>query len=85
MIDTALMEPPPVTHPIQLDHLSWSGIKTYQTCPRKFSFQYIEQVPEEFKPSSLLFGSAFHCAVEKVQEGAFSTFSGRGFFCRMTR
>ena len=51
-----------------LDHLSFSSIKTYATCPRKFAFKYIEQVPEEFKPSSLAFGSAFHTAVERVQE-----------------
>ena len=54
--------------PSELDHLSWSGIKTYQTCPNKFRLRYIEQVPEESKPSSLLFGSAFHAAVERVQE-----------------
>ena len=50
------------------DHISYSSIKTYATCPRKFAYRYVENVPEEFKPSSLLFGSAFHSAVEKVQE-----------------
>src|SRR6185295_4095891 len=69
MSTAVLTEPaPPCSAAVTLDHLSWSGIKTYATCPRKFSFKYIEQVPEEFKPSSLLFGSAFHSTVEKVQE-----------------
>lgn len=68
MTDTAVMDAPPQVRPAQLDHLSWSGVKTYSTCPRKFAFKYIERVQEEFKPSSLLFGSAFHSAVEKVQE-----------------
>src|ERR1017187_9681220 len=70
-VETA--EPPhvqaaPKILPSELDHLSWSGIKTYQTCPNKFRLRYIEQVPEEIKQSSLLFGSAFHSAVERVQE-----------------
>lgn len=69
MSTAVLTEPaPPCSAAVTLDHLSWSGIKTYATCPRKFSYKYIEQVPEEFKASSLLFGSAFHSAVEKVQE-----------------
>jgi len=48
--DLAEAAPSPVSA-VQLDHLSWSGIKTYQTCPRKFRFKYIEQVPEEHKAS----------------------------------
>ena len=68
MTTTAVLEAPPPTLPSQLDHISFSSIKTYQTCPRKFAFHYLEKVPEEFKPSSLAFGSAFHTAVERVQE-----------------
>ena len=62
------MEAPPLVSSATLDHISYSSVKTYQTCPRKFAFKYIEGVPEEFKPSSLAFGSAFHSAVERVQE-----------------
>ena len=65
MTATAVLEAPP---PVMLDHISYSSIKTYQTCPRKFAYKYIEQVAEEIKPSSLAFGSAFHSAVERVQE-----------------
>ena len=68
MTDTAVLDAPPKAGPVHFDHISFSSLKTYQTCPRKFAFKYIDQVPEEFKPSSLAFGSAFHSAVERVQE-----------------
>jgi len=68
MYESAVLEAPPPISPAQMDHISFSSIKTYATCPRKFAFKYIERVPEEFKPSSLAFGSAFHSAVERVQE-----------------
>lgn len=53
---------------VQLDHLSWSGIKTYSTCPRKFFYRYIEKAPEEFVPAALAFGSAFHSALDHVHQ-----------------
>jgi CRISPR/Cas system-associated exonuclease Cas4 (RecB family) len=64
----AVADPAPLKTASDLDHISFSSIKTYQSCPRKFSYRYIEHVPEEFKPSSLAFGSAFHSAFERVQE-----------------
>src|SRR5436190_9862888 len=64
----AAAAPPSPVSAVHLDHLSWSGIKTYQTCPRKFEFKYLERAPEEFKASSLLFGGAFHSAVESICE-----------------
>ena len=33
-------------------------------CPRKYAFTYVEQTRPEFLPSSLLFGSAIHSALE---------------------
>src|SRR5579862_267485 len=63
---TALEAPPDLS--TVFDHLSWSGIKTYSTCPKKFSYRYIEQIPEEFKPASLAFGGAFHKASEALHE-----------------
>lgn len=51
-----------------LDHLSWSSIKTYATCPQRFAFRYLEQVPEEFTAASLAFGSAFHAAVDAIHQ-----------------
>lgn len=56
--------PPPAT----LDHLSWSSIKTYASCPRKFAYRYIEEAAPEFVPAALAFGSAFHAAVDCVHQ-----------------
>lgn len=59
---------PPRPPAVQMDHLSWSSIKTYATCPRRFAFRYIDQVPEEFTAASLAFGSAFHAAVDCIHQ-----------------
>ena len=64
---SVLEAPPPKSVP-RLDHLSFSSIRTYQSCPRKFAFKYLEKVPEEFTPSYFAFGGAFHRAVERVHE-----------------
>lgn len=53
---------------VALDHLSWSSIKTYATCPRKFAYRYIEQADPEFVPAALAFGSAFHAAVDCIHQ-----------------
>jgi hypothetical protein len=62
--------PPPVqgNSAPALDHLSWSGIKTYTTCPKKFHFHYIEKAPKEFVAAALTFGSAFHVALDGVHQ-----------------
>lgn len=52
----------------QLDHLSWSGIQSYSTCPKRFRLRYLEIVPEERKAAALLFGGAFHKAVETLYQ-----------------
>jgi len=66
--DIAEAPAPPCRPAINLDHLSWSSVKTYATCPRRFAFRYIEQVPEEFTAASLAFGSAFHAAVDCIHQ-----------------
>ncbi len=35
-----------------------------RSCPRKFAFQYVEKVPADFIPSSLIFGGSIHSALE---------------------
>lgn len=62
--------PPPMHCQITpaLDHLSWSGIKTYTTCPKKFHFHYIEKAPKEFVAAALAFGSAFHVALDGMHQ-----------------
>ncbi|RJQ31143.1 MAG: PD-(D/E)XK nuclease family protein [Actinobacteria bacterium] len=43
--------------------LSYSAVSTYQTCPLKYKFQYIDKLPT--KPSAALsFGSSLHSALE---------------------
>ena len=44
-------------------YLSWSQCQTYQLCPQKFCFQYVEQAEPEFTPSSLVFGGAIHSVI----------------------
>ena len=45
-------------------YLSHSQISLMRTCPRKFAFQYVENAPKDFLPSSLLFGGTIHHALE---------------------
>ncbi|MCX7406595.1 MAG: PD-(D/E)XK nuclease family protein [Planctomycetales bacterium] len=45
-------------------YLSWSAISTYLRCPLKYEFHYLDQFPEEFVSSNLIFGSAIHSALE---------------------
>lgn len=43
--------------------LSFSRVDTYQTCPRKFRYAYIDRLPTEPSPH-LSFGSSIHAALE---------------------
>ncbi len=45
------------------DHLSYSSIATYLQCPLKWKFHYVDQLPEEFITSGLVFGQAIHESV----------------------
>ncbi|MCE9534329.1 MAG: PD-(D/E)XK nuclease family protein, partial [Planctomycetes bacterium] len=51
-------------HAISLDHLSYSAIRAFQTCPRLFDYRYVQRLPDESVSSSLLFGTSLHRAVE---------------------
>ncbi len=46
------------------DYISYSAISTYQQCPLKYYFKYIENLPEESVSSSLVLGGAIHAAAE---------------------
>ena len=48
------------------DYLSFSAMRTFQSCPLKYRFRYIDGLPESCTASSLVFGSAIHAAVETV-------------------
>jgi putative RecB family exonuclease len=45
-------------------YLSWSAISTYLKCPLKYQYHYLDQLPEEFVSSNLIFGSGIHAALE---------------------
>jgi ATP-dependent helicase/DNAse subunit B len=50
--------------PTTRDHLSYSAIATYQSCPVKYAFRYVIGLPEETVSASLVFGGAIHEAIE---------------------
>ena len=45
-------------------YLSWSAVSTYLKCPLKYQYRYLDQLPEEFISSNLIFGSALHNCFE---------------------
>lgn len=44
-------------------HLSYTQISTYLTCPLRYRFQYVDQIPPAFVSATLAFGSGIHEAV----------------------
>ena len=53
-----------VESPPARDCLSYSAVRTFQMCPLKYRFRYVDGLPEELVSSSLVFGSAIHAALE---------------------
>ena len=56
------MNPTAIDH---IDHLSYSAISTFQRCPLKWHFRYVEKLPEESIGAALAFGSAIHAGLER--------------------
>ena len=50
--------------PVIRDYLSYSAVRTFQSCPLKYRFRYIDGLAEDCVASSLIFGSAIHSALE---------------------
>ena len=48
-----------------LDHVSHSSISTFQACPLKWYFRYVQKLPEEVIGSALAFGSSVHSGIER--------------------
>jgi ATP-dependent helicase/DNAse subunit B len=46
------------------DYLSYSALSTYRTCPLKYYFRYVAELPEENASASLIFGSGIHAAIQ---------------------
>jgi CRISPR/Cas system-associated exonuclease Cas4 (RecB family) len=59
------VEPTAAASPPARDYVSFSAIRTYQTCPLKYYFRYVAGIPEETVSASLVFGGAIHAAVEQ--------------------
>ena len=53
-----------VVLPERRDYLSYSAVRTFQSCPLKYRFRYVDGLPEACTSSSLVFGSAIHAAIE---------------------
>jgi DNA helicase-2/ATP-dependent DNA helicase PcrA len=43
---------------------SYSSLTTYEGCPRRYAFRYVERLPGEVPPGQFAFGSAIHKAFE---------------------
>ncbi len=52
------------------DHISYSQINQYTTCPLKYRFNYIDGLEPEFTSSALLFGSAMHAGIQAYLQSA---------------
>ena len=52
-------------------YLSWSQINSFRSCPRAFTFKYVENIAPAFISSSLLFGGAIHSAIQTWFEHRF--------------
>lgn len=46
------------------DYLSFSAIRTYQGCPLRYKFKYLDGILEDRVSSTLIFGCAIHAALE---------------------
>jgi putative RecB family exonuclease len=46
-----------------INHLSYSQVSTYLTCPLRYKLHYVDLIPPAFTSASLTFGSAIHEAV----------------------
>lgn len=56
--------PPAAVSPQDRDYISFSAVRSYQTCPLQYFFRYVAGLPKETVSASLVFGSAIHNAVE---------------------
>ena len=50
--------------PVTRDHISHSSLQMYRQCPLKFYFKYVAALPEATVPSTYVFGTAVHAALE---------------------
>jgi putative RecB family exonuclease len=46
------------------NYLSYSAVSTFQACPLRYYFRYVQGLPEQTVSSSLVFGSAIHACLQ---------------------
>lgn len=61
---TELPHPPASVVGPERDYISYSAITTYQQCPLRYRFKYLDGLSESIVSSSLVFGGAIHLALE---------------------
>jgi putative RecB family exonuclease len=59
LVETLVQKPVPYR-----DYFSYSAIKTYQGCPLRYFFKYIQGLPETMVAANLLLGIGIHSALE---------------------
>lgn len=64
MIGIVPASAPPRWNTAVRNYLSYSAVTTYQSCPLRYYFRYVADLPERTVSASLVFGSAIHRAVE---------------------
>lgn len=47
-------------------HISYSEIRTYQACPLKWHFQYVEKAKPEQLSAAMLIGTCVHAMIQRV-------------------
>lgn len=60
----------PAAQAVAVHHLSHSQVQSFQTCPRKWHYEKVENAPRERTPASLVFGIAVHDALAFQNEAA---------------
>src|ERR1035437_5271550 len=58
---------PPNRQALQItgrNYVSYSQLNLMRSCPKKFSFQYIEKAPKDFLPTSLVYGGSIHASLQ---------------------
>lgn len=67
-MSTSPASTPVAAPPRPLDHLSHSQVQRFTSCPRSWSYAYVERAPRERLPATLAFGIAVHDTLAAVNE-----------------
>src|SRR5262245_28629712 len=49
---------------IRRDHLSFSALSLYASCPLRYYFRYLADLPEDVVSASLVFGGSIHRSLQ---------------------